>query len=503
MADIMLETKNIIKKFPGVIANSNVNLKINKGEIHGLIGENGAGKSTLLKIITGEYTHGTYEGEILIESKPVVINSTKDAYNMGIRYVPQEINVLNERTVAENIFAPTITTEAKLGMINSASIVNKAVKLLDENGLLLDPRQIAKKLSIGQKQMLMIARALTGDTKVIILDEPTTSLSEREVKVLFKIVRRLKEKGLGIVFVTHKLTEILELTDRVTILRDGSNVASYGADDYTADKIISDMIGRSVTNMYPGRKVVIGREVLRVENVSVDHPFIQDRNLLEKISFNLNKGEVLGIAGLVGAGRTELMQTLFGKYKCKTGYIYIDERKVKIANERIALKNGIVLVTEDRKKDGLLFGTDIKWNATANKLKKLSRFGFLNGRKIKTEAEEIINKLSIKAPGIKSNVIDLSGGNQQKVVIGRAVNINPKILLLDEPTKGIDVGSKNEIYNLINQLVADGMSIIMVSSELPELLAMCDRFLVMANGRITGELTKEEATEKKIMAYAI
>lgn len=498
----LLETKNISKRFPGVIAISNVNLEIGECEIHGLIGANGAGKSTLLKILTAIYPYGTFEGEIIFDSKPIEIKNTKMAQEYGIKYVPQEINVLNNLSVAENIFVSALKEESKGGIVSFKKINKKAKELLEYYNINLDPRVPARSLSIGQKQMLMIARALTGNARLLILDEPTTSLSQKEVNILFDIVRGLKAKGLSIIFVTHKMSEILCLTDSVTILRDGKNISSYKRESYSGDQIINDMIGRKVSQMYPKREQNIGPEILKVQNISVSHPKILNRNLIENISFTLKKGEVLGIGGLVGAGRTELLETLFGRYKLNDGDIFVNGKKIILKNEKSALKHGIVLVTEDRKKDGLLFGSDIKWNLNINGLKAISNGVIISNKKLVSNAESLSKRLRVKSTSINTGVVTLSGGNQQKVVLGRALNINPQILLLDEPTKGIDVGSKNEIYDLINELTQKDVAVIIVSSELDELLGLCDRFLIMANGRVTAQLSKEEASEKSIMLAA-
>lgn len=499
----MLEARNITKRFPGVTANENVSLSISKGEIHGLIGENGAGKSTLLKMLNGIYPAGTFEGEIYLDGTRIEFHSPYDAQAKGIGFVPQEINVLDNLTVAENIFVGNMSGHSGKGMIVSFNKVYRlAEELLQKYNMDLNPRTYVRMLSIGQKQLLMVARALSKDPKVLILDEPTTSLTLPEVENLFKMVRALKDNGKSIIFVTHKLAEIMEITDMVTILRDGHNISTYGKEEYDREVIVSDMIGRKITTMYPRRNTEIGEEVLRIENLTVEHPRIQNRNLIENVSFSLRKGEVLGLAGLIGAGRTEVLSTIYGMYRKKTGRIIMNGVEVNIRNEEDAMKNGISLVTEDRKKDGLLFLSGIKGNLTINNLKNICRRGIINRKLEEARALKYFKQMRVKAPGIETSVLALSGGNQQKVVIGRALNTEPAIILLDEPTKGIDVGSKNEIYNLINDLVGIGVSIIMVSSELPELMEMCDRFIVMANGTVVAEMSKEEVSEKDIMLAA-
>lgn len=503
MEEFVLEAVDITKRFPGVVANENVCLQVKKGEIMGLIGENGAGKSTILKILNGVYPYGTYEGVLKLSDKEIRPVSPLDAMKEGIGFVPQEINVLKCLSVAENIYMGDLSIGKKSWIVNHKDVYAAAEKLLEENQIDLDPRADVRKLSIGQQQMLMIARALSTNPRVLILDEPTTSLSNKDVENLFNVVRKLKEKGTSIIFVTHKLAEILELTDRVTILRDGKNVGIFSKEEYDKEKIITGMIGRKITNMYPKRDVQIGEEVLRVEGMTVEHPYIADRNLIENVSFFLRKGEVLGLAGLVGAGRTEVLNALFGVYKMKKGRVMVNGKEVRINSPKEAKKNGMALVTEDRKKFGLLFLSRIKKNISINNLGTISRLGFISPKTESAKSAKYFEHMKIKAPSIETGVIALSGGNQQKVVIGRSLNAEPSIVILDEPTKGIDVGSKNEIYMLINELVAMGVSVIMVSSELPELIEMCDRFVVMAGGRVSGELSKEEATDSRVMMLAV
>jgi ABC-type sugar transport system ATPase subunit len=503
MVEYILEANNITKRFPGVLANDNVTLKIRNGEIHGLIGENGAGKSTLLRILNGWYPFGSYEGELIMEGKKVEFHSPHDAHLKGIGFVPQEINVLNDLSVAENIFVGNWSMGGKeKGFVNFKKMYSFADEFLNSNNICLDPRQNAGLLSVGKKQLLMLARALSGNPKVLILDEPTSSLTLDEVDNLFNIILKLKAKGTSIIFVTHKLDEILRITDRVTVLRDGRNISCIDKKDYERERIISDMIGRKITNMYPKRNTCPGEVVFSVENLTVAHPKILNRNIIENVSFSLRKGEVLGLAGLIGAGRTEVLEAIFGATPFTNGKITINGKIIRIRNVRDAIKNGLCLVTEDRKKCGLLFLSDIKKNITLNTLKKISKFSIIRNYLESRRAEVYFREMKIKAPSLESNVFSLSGGNQQKVVIGRALNAEPEIILLDEPTKGIDVGSKNDIYNLINELAEKGKSIIMVSSELPELLEMCDRFIVMAEGTVVDEFGKEESSDRRVMEAA-
>ena len=500
MSQNILEVKGVTKRFPGVLALRDVSFTVRKGEILGLIGENGAGKSTLLKIVNGVYVHGTYEGELLFDDAPLRNKSPYDALAKGIGYVPQEINVMEDLTVAENIFVGHLNGDAKGKGFRMGALMERCAAFLKNNKFNLDPRANVGTLSIGQKQLVMVAKAISWMPKVLVLDEPTTALSQADVENLFEIVRHLKAQGTSIIFVTHKLEEIFALTDRVTILRDGQIITTYEKAEYQRDKIISGMVGRELSQLYPARDVQIGEEVLRVEHLTVPDPRIMNKNLVEDVSFTLRRGECLGFAGLVGAGRTETITALFGGYKDTTAEITIEGKKVNIKSEADAIALGLNILTEDRKSNGLLLLNDIKFNMVLSDLKKI-----LDNRKLISKSKEkecsdfYMKKLRVKAPSSATMVANLSGGNQQKVVLAKALHSSPRILLLDEPTKGIDVGSKQEIYEIMNELLAEGISIIMVSSELPELLGMCDRFVVMQGGKVVGELDKEEATQESIM----
>jgi D-xylose transport system ATP-binding protein len=513
-----LEAINITKKFPGVTANDNVSLNVKPGEILGLIGENGAGKSTLLKVLNGIYPYGSYTGRLVIEGREIKPESPQDAIDCGIGYVPQEINVLKNFNVAENIYM----SDLRLNMEKKANLKDQGAfkpgrgifvdfkklytlteKLLTDNRINLDSRMDVRKLSIGQQQMLMIARALATRPKVLILDEPTTSLSANDVQRLFEVVRELKNRGASIIFVTHKLSEITELTDRVTILRDGRNISTFERPQYDTNRIIADMIGREIKSFFPARTSVIGEEVLRVENLTVDHPYIANKNLVENVSFTVRAGEVLGMAGLVGAGRSEVCMAIYGLIPVKSGRIFIRGKEVKVKRTSQAVKQKIGMISEDRKRFGLNFVWDIKHNIVISNLKSIMKGPFVDTAAMTGAVTPYFEKLRIKAPSLETKVTTLSGGNQQKVVIARSLNTLPEIIILDEPTKGIDVGSKYEIHELINELAAQKVAVIMISSELPELMAMSDRFIVMAEGRVAGELSKEEATEAVIMEKAV
>jgi ABC-type sugar transport system ATPase subunit len=497
----LLEMDHITKKFPGVLALNDVTFQVRKGDIHGLVGENGAGKSTLMKILSGHYPTGSYEGSIILNGKSLDLRSPNGALLQGIGVVPQEISVIPDLTVAENIVVGR-WNGGKGPFVSLPQFTRRVETFLREHGMGLDPWQIVSKLTAAQKQEVMIARALYTNPGILILDEPTSSLSLTEINVLFKTLRDLRDQGVTSVFITHKLTEIFELTDHVTVLRDGTVAGEFARKDYNETSIIAAMVGRKIEHLYPVRTVPVSKqEVFRIEHLSIPHPTIANRNLVEDISLSLNKGEVLGIAGLVGSGRSEVLNAIYGRLAARKK-VFVDGKEVRI-NETTDAKNaGIALVTEDRKLDGIIPELSIRPNITVNNLKLVSRSILLDPRKEKQVAGEYMQKLNVKAPSMETLMVNLSGGNQQKVVIGRVLLGSPKILLMDEPTKGVDVGAKNEIYNIMLDLATQGISIIMVSSELPELLAMCDRFVVLAGGKIRDEFTKEEASEHRVMLAA-
>ncbi len=503
-----MQAVDITKRFPGVLANDGVCLDVLRGEVMGLIGENGAGKSTLLKILNGVYPYGSYTGKLLLEGHEIKPTSPNDAMRLGVGYVPQEINILKYFSVAENIYMFDLRMDAakdkkkKTPFVNFREMYRATERLLQDNHIDLNPRADIRKLSIGQQQMLMVARALAMQPKILILDEPTTSLSSVDVARLFGVVRHLRERGVSIIFVTHKLAEVLELTDRVTILRDGKNVSMYEKAQYDPKRIIQDMIGRDLTSMYIKEKQKPGEEVLRVEDLTVAHPYVVNRNLVEGVSFSVRKGEVVGMAGLVGAGRSETCMAIFGMLPIKAGKVLINGRPVRIRNSAGAVRQRIGMVSEDRKKYGLNFVWDICNNVGISNLGSVARGPFVSRRLLLKRVKKFHKSLRIKAPSVTTRVATLSGGNQQKVVIARSLNSEPELMVLDEPTKGIDVGAKNEIYGLINDMAKDGVAILMISSELSELMAMSDRLLVMAEGRIVGELPGGQANEAQVMEMA-
>lgn len=501
----ILEMKQITKRFPGVVALKDVTFKVKKGTIHGLVGENGAGKSTLMKILSGTYTHGSYEGELILKNNILNINSPADALEQGIGIVPQEINVVDQLTVAENIVVGKWTGSNgnnKSRLVSIRRLKKQVAEFLEEFGISLDPGATLARLTAAEKQLVMIARALYRRPSILILDEPTSSLALNEINNLFAHLNDLRQKGITCVFITHKLVEIFELTDHTTVLRDGAVTGEFERDEYNENDIIAAMVGRQIENLFPTRESVVGTEkVLRVENFTIPHPTIANRNVVENVSFDLRKGEILGLAGLVGSGRSEVVNAIVGRLEF-SGNLYVNDVQVNVHNPGDALRAGIGLITEDRKKDGLLPNLEIRSNITIQHLKSFSSFGILNLAKEKNLARQQVEKFNIKTPSIEQMIVNLSGGNQQKVILAKVLMPNPMILLMDEPTRGIDIGAKNEIYKLMLSLVNAGISIVMISSELPELLGMCDRFIVLAEGRVVDGFPKSEASEHRVMQAA-
>ncbi len=497
----LFEMNHVTKRFPGVVALKNVTLHVRTGSIHGLVGENGAGKSTLMKILSGTYPHGSYEGELLLHGQALQLNSPADALEKGIGIVPQEINVIEQLSVAENIVVGKWTNGGGK-LVDMASIRKKVRNFLREYNIELDPASMVFRLTAAQKQLVMIARALYRDPSILILDEPTSSLALHEIDHLFKNLGNLRSKGVTCVFITHKLSEIFKITDHTTVLRDGEVTGEFARENYTESDVIAAMVGRKIENLYPTRYSEIGEEeVLRVEHLTVPHPTIANRNVVDDVSFSLKKSEILGLAGLVGAGRSEVVNSIIGRMK-HSGSIFVNGKQVHVRNPGDAKRAGIALITEDRKKDGLLPNLEIRPNVTINSLGLFTRNYLLNSGKEKSIAREYVTKFAIKTPSIEQMVTNLSGGNQQKVILAKVLMAKPQILLMDEPTKGVDIGAKNEIYKLMLELVNQGISIIMISSELPELLAMCDRFVVLAEGKVADEFPKAEANEYRVMLAA-
>ena len=493
MDQIILEMKEITKEFPGVKALNAVDFRIVRGKIMALLGENGAGKSTLMKILTGVYTKT--DGSIIYENKEVTFNTTKDSQESGIAIIHQELNLIPQLTMGENIFLGREPVNAAR-TIDSKLLYKEAEALLKRLGVTEDPRTITGELSIGKQQMVEIAKALSLDAKVIIMDEPTDALTDHETENLFRVMRELKEEGRSLVYISHRLKEIFEVCDYATVLRDGEFVAEHAVSELTEDKIIELMVGRKLTEQFPRVVAEIGESVLEVKHLS--------NNFISDVSFSLRKGEIIGIAGLMGAGRTELAQTIYGALPKESGEILVDGKQVEIKSTQQGIKAGISYVSEDRKKNGLVLGLSIKENMTLSALKSFSNtLGTISNAQEEKVSKDYIKKMSIKTPSVHQFVKNLSGGNQQKVSITKSLMTKPKILILDEPTRGVDVGAKKEIYDIINHFKKEGMSIIMISSEIPEILGMSDRILVMHEGKITGELHRDQATQESIMKCAV
>lgn len=490
---VLLEMKNITKEFPGVRALDGVSFTLKKGSVHALMGENGAGKSTLMKCLFGIYSVDS--GEIYLDGDRVSFKSPNDALQNGVAMVHQELNQATKRNVMDNIWLGRYPT--RLGFITSErEMYDKTKAIFDDLGIKTDPRRIMSTMSVAERQMAEIAKAVSYDARVIVLDEPTSSLSDREVEHLFAIIDKLKKRGCGMIYISHKMDEILRISDEITVMRDGKHIATEPSENMTMDRIIKLMVGRELTEMYPKKTNSPGEVILRVEGLSSRHNHVKD------VSFNLRRGEIIGFAGLAGAGRTEVIENLFGISERESGKIFLDGKEIKNRDPREAIKNGFALITEERRATGIFGILDICENTTVSGLKKYLRFGLLSDRLRKEDTDWAIRSMNIKTASQKTQIKLLSGGNQQKVIIGRWLLTEPEILMLDEPTRGIDVGAKYEIYQLIDALAAKGKSIIVVSSELSELLGICDRIYVMSSGRIAGEVDAKETTQEEIMTLA-
>ncbi|WP_026566722.1 multiple monosaccharide ABC transporter ATP-binding protein [Bacillus sp. UNC41MFS5] len=503
MSKIILEMKNITKEFPGVKALQNVNLKIKEGEIHALCGENGAGKSTLMKVLSGVYPHGSYTGDILFNGTVCKFKDIKQSEELGIVIIHQELALIPYLSIAENIFLGN--EQSKNGIINWNETVLRTRELLQKVGLNESPNTKTANLGVGKQQLTEIAKALSKNVKLLILDEPTAALNEHDSENLLNLLLELKKQGMSAIIISHKLNEISKVADSITILRDGQTVETLDMkkDKISEDRIIKGMVGRELTNRYPKREAKIGNTIFEVKNWNVFHPLHTNQKSIDNVNFHIRKGEIVGIAGLMGAGRTELAMSIFGKSYGKkiTGQIYKDSKEIHLNNVSQAIEDGIAYVSEDRKGNGLILMDDIKQNITLASLNKITNKFVINKNQEIIESEQFREKLKIKTPSIHQKTGNLSGGNQQKVVLSKWIFSEPDILILDEPTRGIDVGAKYEIYTIINQLASDGKGILVISSELPEILGICDRVYVMNEGRITGEVSKEEATQERIMKY--
>lgn len=503
MADNILVMKNITKLYPGVRALDNVNLEVERGEIHALVGENGAGKSTLMNVLSGTIPHGEYEGKIIYDGHNCAFKTVRDSEKLGIVIIHQELALIPELSIGENMFLGN-ERRGRFGIDWDATF-SEAEKHLARVGLKESATTLIKDIGTGKQQLVEIAKALSKDVKLLILDEPTSSLNVEDSKMLLDMLIEFKKQGMTSIIISHKLSEVAYAADKITVLRDGSTIETIDNADHQVDedRIIRGMVGRALTDRYPARERKVSDEIgLEVKNWSVNHPIYTEKRVVNKVSFHVKKGEIVGISGLQGAGRTELAMSIFGKSygSAVNGSLKISGREVKLKSERDAIEAGLAYVTEDRKVNGLVLVDSIARNSTLARLEKVCRRGVIDTNLENKVAEEYREKLQIKTPSIRQFVNNLSGGNQQKVLLSKWMFADPEVLILDEPTRGIDVGAKYEIYSIMNDLVAEGKSVVMISSELPELLGMCDRIYVMNEGEVVAEMPIEEASQEKIMS---
>ncbi|WZL72997.1 sugar ABC transporter ATP-binding protein [Clostridiaceae bacterium 35-E11] len=490
--DIKLSVENINKSFPGVKALDNVSFAVKKGTVHVICGENGAGKSTLMKIINGIYKQDS--GEIRIDGKKVVVNNPIQARNLGIAMIFQELNYMAEMTIEESLFVGNWPKD-KYGKVNWKEIRKKTLDLLEREGLNYLPTTKLKDLTVSDIQMLEILKAISYDSQIIIMDEPTSAITQKEVNILFEKINQLRERGTAIIYISHKMDEIFKIADEITVFRDGTVVDSRIKEDYDMETVIAQMVGRKLENNYPKESVVIGEKILEVKGLTQKGKF-------EDISFDLKQGEIIGFAGLMGAGRTEVMRALFGLDSYEKGEVIINNEKVHIRKTKDSINKKMVMLSEDRRRYGIIPVRSVKENVSLSNLKRFIHGGRLHEKEEKETVQKYCKKMNVKTPNIDTSIEVLSGGNQQKVILAKWMVTEPDILILDEPTRGIDVGAKFEIYKLMGELAKEKKGLIMISSELPELIGMCDRIYVMAKGNIMGMLEKEEFSQEKIMSYA-
>ncbi|WP_339720358.1 multiple monosaccharide ABC transporter ATP-binding protein [Marinomonas primoryensis] len=510
MENIILEMRSITKTFPGVKALDAVNLKVRDGEIHALVGENGAGKSTLMKVLSGVYPHGSYEGDILFNDEAVAFSGITDSEEKGIIIIHQELALVPLLSIAENLFLGNENVEN--GVINWPKTYSRTQELLAKVGLKESPSTLVGQLGVGKQQLVEIAKALAKEVKLLILDEPTAALQENDSAKLLDLLLEFKAQGISSILITHKLNEISRVADSITVIRDGASVSTLDcrAQSITEEDIIRDMVGRDMANRYPARKKPIqeghlGKTLMEVSNWNVWHPDAIDRQMIHDIAFNVHAGEIVGIAGLMGSGRTELAMSLFGQSYGENiqGKVSLRGEVADLSTVPKAIKSGLAYVTEDRKELGLILEETIQTNTTLANLDRVSSNGVIDENIERQVSEDYRKALNIRTPSVFQKVMNLSGGNQQKVVLSKWLYSQPDVLILDEPTRGIDVGAKFEIYSIINQLADDGKGVVMISSEMPELLGMCDRIYVMNEGRFVGELDKADASQEKIMSMIV
>jgi len=501
MSTTVLKMENITKQFFAVTALEDVSLELYEGEILAMVGENGAGKSTLMKILSGSHPYGSYDGTIDIHEKPVEFHTTRDAEREGIEMIYQEISLHTDLSVAENIFLGNLPRKKLKAFIDKKMMINLSKEALDLIGLDVDVNERVGRLSTSQQQLVSIAKALYRKPKVLVLDEPTSALTLTETERLIGILRSLRDKGISCIYISHKLDEVFEIADRLMILRDGKVISLYQRDEIESGKVIEDMVGRKIENMYPKVEIPLGEELLKIEDFSIPSR-VPSINLLENVSFTLRAGEVLGLGGLVGAGRSELVNAIFGYEPKITGRVEMQGKAIPEGSPKAAIKRGLGLLTEDRKKSGFVGAMNIRENISLASLKQIKGSVFIRKGKERKLTKEQFDKLRIKAPDLETNMMNLSGGNQQKAVVAKWLMADAKVLILDEPTRGIDIGAKVEIYKIMEELVKRGAGIIMISSELPELIAMCDRFIVFYKGKVRGEFDRDNITEELYMQAA-
>ncbi len=499
--EIVLEARNIVKTFPGVHALDKVNFCVYRGRLNALVGENGAGKSTLMKILAGIYHPDS--GDILLEGELTTFNNPRQAQARGIAIIHQELNLIPYLSVAENIFLGR-EFRTRLGLIDYKKMHRETSHILNKLDLPIDPQCLASSLGVGQQQIVEIARALSTDAKIIIMDEPTSAISEHEIDVFFGLIKNLKRRGVTIVYISHKLDELFRIGDHVTVMRDGQVIGGDSLANLNQDDIIRMMIGRDLKDLYQRNSSVTAVEAIRVEQLCLKRSGQQNDYLVKDVSFHVKRGEVLGIFGLMGAGRTELLETIFGRHpKLASRNIFLEGEKISLQSPSDAIKAGIVLAPEDRKEQGLVLGMNVAENISLANLDKILCFGFLRKTAERKMADTYVERLRIKTPSIEQKVKNLSGGNQQKVILGKWLATEPTVLLLDEPTRGIDINAKKEIYRLIDELTQQGLAVVIVSSELPEILGVSDRIMVMSKGCKTAEFSRAEATEEVILKAAL
>ena len=492
MDEIKMRVAGVEKSFPSVKALSNIDFSVRKGTVHALCGENGAGKSTLMKIIMGLYKAD--KGQLYIDEKPVEIKSPIQAREYGISMIAQELNYVPELSVEENLFLGRLPVN-RLGKVNWKQVRRQTIQFLKDEGLPYSPAQKLKTLTVSDIQMLEIIKAVTNNAQIIIMDEPTSSITEKEVAQLFKKIGELKAKGVSIIYISHKMDEVFKIADDITVLRDGSVVSTDRAEDLDLDTVIARMVGRKISNIYPREDVAIGEKAIEVEH------FCQ-KGIFEDISFYARRGEIVGFAGLVGAGRTETMRAVFGLDPHESGVVKINGKEVSIKSTSDSIANGLIMLSESRRDDGIVPVRSVRENASLANLGRYIYGGYTHKRKERQEVGEMFGKMNVKTPSMDTEISKLSGGNKQKVLLARWMLCDPEIMILDEPTRGIDVGAKFEIYKLITGMVKENKAVIMVSSELPELLGMCSRIYIMCQGRISGCITREEFSQETIMMYA-